>query len=541
MSYQIRFTDPSQIITVEDQTINTELSVSFVGKHYVNYAPVIAENFLHLLENFSSTNTPNNPIQGQLWFDKSVGVNYLKIYNGISWKAVGFIQKSTTPPVNPDIGDLWVNPNSATKQLRMYTGSTDPNKKWLLIGPEDSEDSSGLSIVSLYDNNIPPALHEVILLSVRDKNVINSTPQVIAVISQDTFIPQAIYENLADYDEIKSGINLPNTASNNIKLWGTATSAESLIVNNSSIIAEKFLQSDQPNIVTQKFVIDNDQGLTVGKNSELAITSTNTNVNISSENIVFNVIKNNSLIPVLYVDASENIGIKTSNPTEALEVTGTVKVNGTLKINDGLSNLLNLTKDYAVLNVELTAKDINVDKINYTPNLPLVTEEDQLSSTGKFIGKLELISTIMGSWVGTSISSSMNNQSESIAEQLVMSINENSEVVINGWESNEIGSAIRKITQQTGKIFRVSIDIPYVYFYSSEFDVGSSSEYGSQLYSVLVNRSGNIASFTFLANGDSSNTRTRWRNITFFKITDNPADALGIKNAITEINKNWEN
>ena len=55
MSYTIDHSDKPNYgsITVEDQTINQEKSISFVGKNYTGYAKVIAEDFLHLLENFA--------------------------------------------------------------------------------------------------------------------------------------------------------------------------------------------------------------------------------------------------------------------------------------------------------------------------------------------------------------------------------------------------------------------------------------------------------------------------------------------------------
>ena len=35
------------------------------------YGTVIAENFLHLLENFASPTEPRTPVEGQLWYDST--------------------------------------------------------------------------------------------------------------------------------------------------------------------------------------------------------------------------------------------------------------------------------------------------------------------------------------------------------------------------------------------------------------------------------------------------------------------------------------
>ena len=55
MSYQVTFTEINNPlkppVTVEDQTINTQTSMTFIGKNYAGYGPLIAKNFLHLLEN----------------------------------------------------------------------------------------------------------------------------------------------------------------------------------------------------------------------------------------------------------------------------------------------------------------------------------------------------------------------------------------------------------------------------------------------------------------------------------------------------------
>ena len=100
MAYTIKFTETGNPqkpdIAVEDQTLNQQLPVTFVGKNYVGYAQIIAENFLHLLENFAKTSAPTNPVEGQLWYDNSAGVNQLKVYDGTTWAPAGSIKKSNT-------------------------------------------------------------------------------------------------------------------------------------------------------------------------------------------------------------------------------------------------------------------------------------------------------------------------------------------------------------------------------------------------------------------------------------------------------------
>ena len=100
MAYQVTFTDATNpakpSITVEDQALNTQTSLTFVGKNYAGYAPEIAKSFLHLLENFANNNAPSNPVEGQLWYDNSTGVSLLKVFDGTIWTAAGSIKKAGT-------------------------------------------------------------------------------------------------------------------------------------------------------------------------------------------------------------------------------------------------------------------------------------------------------------------------------------------------------------------------------------------------------------------------------------------------------------
>jgi len=115
MSYEIDRTDKINYgsIVVADQSVNQETSLDFVGKNYTGYAKSIAENFLHLLENFAAASAPSNPIIGQLWYDTNITNNpaqpQLKVWDGTKWVAAGNITKKTVQPTTGVIGDLWVD------------------------------------------------------------------------------------------------------------------------------------------------------------------------------------------------------------------------------------------------------------------------------------------------------------------------------------------------------------------------------------------------------------------------------------------------
>ena len=78
MAYVINLTNGTQLATVEDGTIDQSTSLKLVGKNYAGYGEIQNENFVHLLENFSSANQPAGPLSGQIWFDSSL--KKLKFY-----------------------------------------------------------------------------------------------------------------------------------------------------------------------------------------------------------------------------------------------------------------------------------------------------------------------------------------------------------------------------------------------------------------------------------------------------------------------------
>ena len=90
MAYTVNKTNSSaspNAYTVNDSVTNTQTDLTFVGKGYAGYGELIAENFLHLLENFSNSSAPSKPITGQLWYDTADA--RLKVYSGSAFKPTG--------------------------------------------------------------------------------------------------------------------------------------------------------------------------------------------------------------------------------------------------------------------------------------------------------------------------------------------------------------------------------------------------------------------------------------------------------------------
>ena len=119
MAYKLNKTDGSLLVDLIDGTLDTNsTSISLIGRNYSGFGEALNENFVKMLENFANTSSPSNPIEGQLWWDKSDA--RLKVYEGSVFKAVGgpFVQKDEPSMV---AGDLWIN--NVKDQLYFYDGT----------------------------------------------------------------------------------------------------------------------------------------------------------------------------------------------------------------------------------------------------------------------------------------------------------------------------------------------------------------------------------------------------------------------------------
>lgn len=80
MTYSVRRTNGQALVDVAPGTIDVSRSVTLIGKNYAGYGALIAENFVHQLENYANSSPPNNPLRGQLFYDTTEGT--LKVFTG---------------------------------------------------------------------------------------------------------------------------------------------------------------------------------------------------------------------------------------------------------------------------------------------------------------------------------------------------------------------------------------------------------------------------------------------------------------------------
>jgi hypothetical protein len=229
MAYTINLTNGTVFATVADGTTNTDSSVTLVGKNYAGYGEFLDENFIQMLENFSSASSGGNPTNsklaapliGQLWWDSTNGL--LKAYTGTGWKIpTGSTASSSTPTVSVKTGDLWFD--TTNQQLKVYNGSS-----FIVAGPafSSSQGTSGAIPLSINDTGGTP--HVV--------TGIYAANTLVAITSPDTtFVPQAPFAT--NFPQIFQGTTVYNTGvmSGNIasNTAITVTSSGSTILNISS-------------------------------------------------------------------------------------------------------------------------------------------------------------------------------------------------------------------------------------------------------------------------------------------------------------------
>lgn len=132
MAYTVDYTNANKTpIIVNDGTVDTTTDIKLIGKNYSRYGEVVAENLLHMLENFAGSTAPSRPSEGQLWYDS--GANTLKYFddtqgNNGNWKGIASmtVQSSAPNGAGESEGHMWLDSDNG--QLYMYY-----NGAWQLL------------------------------------------------------------------------------------------------------------------------------------------------------------------------------------------------------------------------------------------------------------------------------------------------------------------------------------------------------------------------------------------------------------------------
>jgi microcystin-dependent protein len=314
MPYIVNFTDRENKlpITVFDNTSSTDTSLTFPGRNVTGYGQIIAENFLALLENFAKGEAPVNPVEGQLWYDTADGI--LKLWDNVNWKAASNIQKGVVEPPTEEskVGELWVD--TTNQQLYVFSGS-----RWILVGPNFSTGlRSGPIVESIVDSDNTSR----VVLTFYIENI------PLIIFSKDSFTPKISIEG---FITIKSGLNITSLnvgeGAFDTKIYGTAISAESLIVAGAEIPATRFLRSDVVNTTDFGINVRNNSGLTIGIDGTFSLTTSVAASKIYNSAIgsSIDIQVNRDGIPSTTLRVlGDTVGINVLSPNEALEVDGNI-------------------------------------------------------------------------------------------------------------------------------------------------------------------------------------------------------------------------
>lgn len=410
MAYEVPFSDEPNKgrITVEDKSFNTsDTSLQLIGRLVSDYGLALNTNFLHLLENFADVNAPLNPVEGQLWYDTTDGIDQLKIYDGTNWVAAGGLKKGGSEPEagNSVTGDLWVD--TTNSQLYLYTGSG-----WVLVGPSYS---TGAKAGALPETIIDTSDVERTVI-INYAYVAPATSTIVSIISAEEFRPKSPIAGYSNSVPIKIGIN-PNKNLSGIKFNGTANVAENLLISGATIQASDFMRTNVVNQLTEKLLIRNNGGIEVGIAKTISVIAEGTTGLIQNSlpgaNIDFRVNNSGTSEIPIRIKSNTNIGVNNLNPNESLDVGGVIQTDTKLNVTGTEDNTLTSSTSGSIqtaggigiaknayvgqnLNVQgnlttgnVIPQDPGVTNLGGTGNAFNVIRGKTITAENKFVGYLE--------------------------------------------------------------------------------------------------------------------------------------------------------
>jgi hypothetical protein len=253
MAYKLNVA--GNLVYVQDGAVDLSTDLTLIGKNYSGFGQSLNENFVKLLENFStSTAAPSKPIKGQLWYDTNM--SKLKVYSGTAFVPVSSTSVSGNQPLNMGIGDMWYN--TTTKQLSFWDGSS-----VILLGPSftAAQQRSGIVVYTVIDTNNQE--HTI--------TCIYNAAKLVGFFSNDAFTlqdPLAI-SGFSPDGLVRVGFN-QGTGINDFKFNVNALDSEKL----AGFPASDYFKTGRPNVTDSKITIDSNDGLEV-KVGNLRVDSNN--------------------------------------------------------------------------------------------------------------------------------------------------------------------------------------------------------------------------------------------------------------------------
>ena len=332
MAYQINKTDGTIVSTVADGQVDQfSTDLTLIGKNYSGFGEALNENFVKLLENFSSTAAPDHPIRGQVWYDTSE--NKLKVYNGTDFIPVSSATIANTQPSTLAAGDLWFD--DVGSQLYFYDG-TNP----ILLGPAYSltQGISGLKVESILDT-----LNQTRVITYFYNNGI-----LLGIFAKDSFTPKT--EIIGFSGSIQPGFNAGTLAG--IKFNVTCTNSEQL----GGAPATTYVRRDTSNAIDGQLRITTDLGLVAGSAGQLNLYVTSGDIYMSNastdKSLILNVRKGINQENAIVIGASDRIiDLYPTFLDSTVRTGGNLVVTGNLTV-EGTTTTINTS--------DLTIEDKNV-------------------------------------------------------------------------------------------------------------------------------------------------------------------------------------
>lgn len=219
MSYTVNKFDGLLLATVNDGTVDTtSTSIKLIGKGVTNYGETVAENFVHMIENFARRSPPSNPQVGQLWYHidaNGVGNHVMKVCKSVSpitfipITSVGVGSGGTGTgsgfPADPNDGDLFWDGS----QLFVFDETV---PQFILIGPLSNPDEA-TKVVHDEIEDTSSTLHNVIRMVI---GIPGSPGEITTSIfsGSSTFVPAFTAEqaslglDLTTYPQIFGGLTI---------------------------------------------------------------------------------------------------------------------------------------------------------------------------------------------------------------------------------------------------------------------------------------------------------------------------------------------
>jgi len=351
MAYTINKTDGTVLTDVLDNSIDRiTTDITLVGKNTANYGEYFNENFVKLLENFSSSTAPRAPLKGQLWYDS--GENKLKYFNGTDFKEFSRPTLSSTEPVLAP-GDLWID----NSRRQLYFNDGQGNR---LAGPiyTAQQGLSGHQVVNITDIN---GLSNVVV-----KLKIGNT--LMGVFSKASFTPNY---NTTEAKVLESeGFTGPiikgfNPVSIDFKFNITVKNAENLVTQfGQPINVDQFVKTTGNNNINGRLEITGNDAtdllyikpLTLGASNNLTfeiekvpqgslvIPVVRIKNQVTDQDLALTVRNSLGFNDAVFISANlSRVGIYNDDPLERLDIDGNVNFRENLVTNKPSINVFNNT------------------------------------------------------------------------------------------------------------------------------------------------------------------------------------------------------